>query len=105
MMDYIAMGRRIRALRKRIGMTQGELAKECGISTSFMGHLERGTRIASLETLLKISRHLEVSTDYLITGEVDMNTMAAGNQTTKMRMLNDIMRVLNTYSDEWLRAE
>lgn len=102
-MDYIAMGRRIRELRKRAKMTQADLAKICGISTSFCGHIERGTRIASIETLVAIARKLNATTDYLLLGNMNMGSVGGENQTAKMRILNDIMRVLNTYADDWLR--
>ena len=59
-MDYEAMGARIRALRKRNGLTQAQLAEAVHISTSFMGHIERGTRIASLDTLVRLSQVLDV---------------------------------------------
>ncbi len=53
-LDYGKMGMRIRQVRKARGWSQDELAKKCGISMSFLGHIERGTRIMSLETLVSI---------------------------------------------------
>lgn len=100
--DYIVIGRRIRELRKASGCTQAILASKCEISTSFMGHIERGSRIASLETLVKISNELRVSLDGLVLG-LD-GPVTSIHTTKKMRILNDIMRVLNEHSDEWLRG-
>ena len=54
-MDYESLGSHVRRARKAAGMTQYELAERLGISTSFLGHIERGSRKASLETLVKIS--------------------------------------------------
>ena len=53
-MDYIDLGRRVKELRKKQHMTQEALAEKLDISTSFLGHIERGTRVASLETLVKL---------------------------------------------------
>lgn len=103
-MDYVAMGRRIRAYRKQRGLTQAVLAKSVGISTSFIGHIERGTRITSLETLVGLSTILEVSLDALVMG-ADPGTSDGPNASYKMRVLNDVMRVLNEHSGEWLREE
>lgn len=103
-LDYHSMGLRIRQLRKQHRLTQAELAQQVGISTSFMGHIERGTRIASLETLVGLSEQLNVSLDALVMG-MDSPPAVSGNVTAKMRMLNDVMRVLNDHSDEWLREE
>ena len=54
-MDYVDMGKRVRKQRQLIGLTQQELAERIGVSTSFVGHVERGTRKASLETLVALS--------------------------------------------------
>lgn len=105
MVDYESMGRRIRGLRKQQGLTQAELAQQVGISTSFMGHIERGTRIASLETLVGLSHTLQVSLDAMVTGLDAALSMPSNNTTAKMRVLNDVMRVLNEHSGEWLREE
>lgn len=103
-MDYQAMGTRIRQLRKQNGMTQAELAKKVGISTSFMGHIERGTRIASLETLVSLSQTLDVSLDSLVTG-IHSGFISSEHSPAKMRMLNDVMRFFDEHSDDWLHEE
>ena len=58
-LDYGKMGMRIRQVRKAKGWSQDELAKKCGISMSFLGHIERGTRIMSLETFTGICKALD----------------------------------------------
>ena len=63
--DYAALGGRIRSARKHKGLSQEKLGEICAISTAHVGHIERGTRIPSLETLYKISKGLNVSLDYL----------------------------------------
>ena len=67
-LDYSKMGMRIRQVRKIRGWSQGELAKKCGISMSFLGHIERGTRIMSLETFVNICGALEADADELLWG-------------------------------------
>ncbi len=69
-LDYGRMGMRIRQVRKAKGWSQDELAKRCGISMSFLGHIERGTRIMSLETFVSICGALEADADELLWGEV-----------------------------------
>ena len=65
-MNYRDMGMRIRTIRRQRGLTQEELAEQVGISASFLGHLERGTRVASLETLVTLCNTLDVNPDYLL---------------------------------------
>ncbi len=103
-LDYEAMGKRVRLYRKQRKLTQADLAEAVGISTSFMGHIERGTRVASLETLLNLSETLGVTMDALVTG-ADPGPIDGPNTTYKMRVLNDVLRVLNEHSGEWLRDE
>lgn len=66
MIDYIAMGQRIKMARNQKYLTQAELAERTGISASFLGHVERGSRVASLETIVALAEELEMSTDYIL---------------------------------------
>ena len=60
-MDYLRLGQRIRRQRKLMGLTQKEVAERAGISLPFYGHIERGTRKASLETTVDIANALGYS--------------------------------------------
>lgn len=72
MIDYVQMGKRIKHRRKELRLTQADLAQQAGVSPSFLGHIERGSRIASIDTLLSICIALDVSTDYII-GRADIS--------------------------------
>ncbi len=65
LIDYAALGNRIRIARKNKGLSQEKLSELCSVSAAHIGHIERGTRIPSLETLFKISKVLNVSLDSL----------------------------------------
>lgn len=65
-MDDIAIGKTIRALRRKRHLTQEQFAERIGRSVSFMGHIERGSRKMSLETLLAIADALDVSVDAIL---------------------------------------
>ena len=67
-LDYRKMGNRIRQVRKAKGWSQAELAKKCGISMSFLGHIERGSRIMSIETFVNICTVLDTGADELLWG-------------------------------------
>ena len=67
-LDYREMGRRIRTRRREMGITQEELAGKAGISTSFIGHIERGEKIASVETLAALSESMDMDLNYMILG-------------------------------------
>ena len=65
-MDYAKLGERIHQQRKLAKLTQQELADAANISVSFLGHLERGTRRASLETMVSICNALKISPNLLL---------------------------------------
>lgn len=65
-MDYYALGQRIRYVRRMRDITQAQLAELVGCSVSFIGHIERGTRILSVETLFLICNSLQISADFLL---------------------------------------
>lgn len=69
-LDYTKMGMRIRQVRKAKGWSQDDLAKRCGISMSFLGHIERGSRIMSLETFVSLCGALDADAGELLWGEV-----------------------------------
>ena len=65
-MDYAALGQRVRQIRHQKGLTQAGLAEKVDVSTSFIGHIERGTRIISLETFARLCRVLETDAGWLL---------------------------------------
>ena len=64
--NYPEVGARIRQQREHIGMTQEQLGEACDLSASFVGHIERGSRKLSVESLYKLASVLDVSADYLL---------------------------------------
>lgn len=72
-LDYGKMGMRIRQVRKAKGWSQDELAKKSGISMSFLGHIERGTRIMSLETFVSICEALDADAGEILWGEAHLS--------------------------------
>lgn len=96
-MNYVFMGQKIRALRKQHSWKQDELAFRAGISVSFLGHIERGSRKASIETLISLANVLGVGCDYLLSDELNV-TRDQSLQTAKplkRLMLREISRVLD----------
>jgi transcriptional regulator with XRE-family HTH domain len=65
-MLYERIGRHIRALRIRQQLTQQQLASAANISLSFLGHIERGSRKLSVDTLYNIATVLKCSVDELM---------------------------------------
>ena len=65
-MLYEEIGKNIRTMRIQRQLTQEQLAEGAGISLSFLGHIERGSRKLSVETLYAIATALNCSSDRLM---------------------------------------
>ncbi|MEK7474271.1 MAG: helix-turn-helix transcriptional regulator [Candidatus Coatesbacteria bacterium] len=57
---YARVAKRLRELRDRRGLTQGELAERAGISASFLSFLEIARRKGSLETYGRLADALGI---------------------------------------------
>ena len=66
MLDYVVIGKRIRELRKKKGLTQVVLAELSGVEPSNISHIERAATKLSLPTLIHIANALEVTLDELV---------------------------------------
>jgi XRE family transcriptional regulator, regulator of sulfur utilization len=64
----VAVGRNIRAQRKRRNLTQEELAHRAGMHPVEVGRAERGVRDMRVSTIAKLARGLDVSLMELFRG-------------------------------------
>ena len=60
------MGVRVRQQRELNDMTQSELARRVGVSSSFIGHIERGEKKASVETVVALCNAMAISPSVLL---------------------------------------
>lgn len=65
MIDPKTMGKAIRKERKRQLLTIEKLAEMAGITENFLGKIERGEGVPSLQTIDSIACALHVSIDFL----------------------------------------
>ncbi len=103
-MDYKAMGKRIRQARREQGITQNALAKQANISASFLGHIERGSRKASLETFVSIANTLKIGTDTLLMDSLDLAAFGGSSDNISIerkKLMSDMMRVLDENKEAW----
>lgn len=97
-LDYAAIGWRVREMRMKANLTQEKLAELSGISPSFVGHIERGEKKASLETMVHIAAVLNTTTDYLLTGIKQVCSMEA------CQMYRDMQELLRQYGIAGLQS-
>lgn len=103
-MDYAKLGKHIRQERRAHRLTQAELAEEIGLSMSFLGHIERGSRVPSLETLVAIANRLRVSVDYLLSDSLEpisARSLGGALSPSQHRVLREIFDKMNEQIERW----
>jgi transcriptional regulator with XRE-family HTH domain len=63
------LGQRIRDLRKERGWSQERFADVCGVHRTYMGHLERGEKNVSFNTLVRLSEALGITLPELLSAQ------------------------------------
>lgn len=79
--NMIQIGKRLRRQREKLNLTREEFAENAGISPQFLAEIENGKKGMSIDTLYKICKQFSISADYLLLGNVNMNTLPSNNST------------------------
>lgn len=107
-MDYKKLGRRIREERKKLSLTQAQLAESIDISDTYMGAIERGERSLTLDTLVRLVDRLGVTVDYMLSDSVadsDSNILEQfkqvidGQPLERKQMAINVLRTIFSYPD------
>lgn len=60
------LGKKVQRIRKKLGLTQEQLAEKVGISRAYAGYIEQGRNTPSLEVLNKIASVIKTSISELL---------------------------------------
>ena len=86
--DLLSIGNRLLKIRKRMGMTQAEVAESAGLSDRTYADIERGTVNMRTETLLKICEVLHITPDEILTEESSSSTAREEEILSKLKACN-----------------
>ena len=67
--DPVEAGKRMRALRKKLGYTQIQFSEKLNVSRGFYSKVEIGLQAPSIDLLVEIASYTGVSLDYLVLGK------------------------------------
>ena len=110
-MDYSAIGKHIRAERKRLGLSQEELAEMVNISAVHMSHIETGNTKLSLSVFMDIASALEVQADALLYDQPRDSISTAANEigdvlencsAAQARILAEVVKTAKQAMDAYL---
>ena len=69
-MDKLALSKKLREARLRKGYTQEVLAEKAEIGAMYLGEIERGSKMPSLNIFIKLVEALDISADYILRDEL-----------------------------------
>lgn len=104
--DFRDIGNRLYASRKRLEMTQAEVAEAAGLADRTYADIERGTVNMRIETFLRICSVLHVTPDSILTDQPEEHPMveqiaeklslcSAAQQKTALDLLDVYFNSLN----------
>jgi transcriptional regulator with XRE-family HTH domain len=113
-MDKVTIGKRIREQRKKMNLTLEKFAEMSGIGLVYLGEIERGGKMPSINTFIKMVNAFDISADILLRDEVTAAKPYVLNEITErmkdltppqMKMIKDVMYAMldnmtNTYKTE-----
>ena len=67
--DFRAIGEKLHSIRKRMGLTQAEVAEAAGLADRTYADIERGSVNMRIETILRICNVLHITPDEILTEE------------------------------------
>lgn len=95
MADFsLKLGKRIKELRTKIGLSQEQLAEQAGISGKYLGEVERGEVNASAAILAKLASVLQLGLPELLSFE---------HHASREELRKEISRMLDDADDETVR--
>lgn len=85
-MDLKAVGQSIKEAREAKGLTQEDLAAIVDLSPTHVSVIERGLKVAKLDTFVAIANALDVSADSLLIDVVTQSTTGVANELSELLM-------------------
>ena len=79
-MDKHTMGDRIREARKKLSLTQEQLAEKLDVSLVYVSEIERGMKMPSMALFIRLVEILDVSADYLLRDTVSTRNLYGDKQ-------------------------
>lgn len=96
------IGHRIMLRRKQLGYTQEQAAEKAGLSHQFFSTVETGRKNIRAQSIIKVAKALDVSTDYLLMGEinhVDLDNVSKSLSHLTGKELHCLEEIIKNYLD------
>ncbi len=98
------IGKRLRDLRQKKGLTQKGMAKMAGVDYTYIGKIERGEQLPSLNVLIRFAECLSLPLDRFFMGEATRRLVSLAPQDVYKSMqrenLWELLRLLEGVTEE-----
>lgn len=107
------LGKRIRELREKAGITQQKLAEIAGVSSVHMSNVETGIALPGVEVVVRIANYFGVTTDWILRENIPGLTDKLGDEMAGLlsdcspserefyeRVLKDTKKALRDYEKD-----
>ena len=91
------IGTTIKNIRKRKGLTQGDLAIESGITQTYLSQIENNLKDPTVSTLKKISVRLQIPLPILFFLSIDENDIPSEKKETFQLIGNSMKSMINEF--------
>ncbi|MFQ7473780.1 MAG: helix-turn-helix domain-containing protein [Anaerovoracaceae bacterium] len=88
------LGKTLKALRLRNGLTQEQLASKLGLTKSVISAYETGLRMPSYDILINIAKIFSVSTDFLLGVERKYEIDLSGLSDEEVAALTNLIKAM-----------
>ena len=95
-------GVRLKYLREQKGLLQNQLAERLGVTRALISGYETGTKLPSIDMLIKLANSFHVSTDYLLGLSKEQNIDKLGLTENQLRI---IYNIISEFKDSNLRLQ
>ena len=102
--NFTTIGNKLLAIRKRMGMTQAEVAEKAGLSDRTYADIERGTVNMRIDTVLRICTALQITPNTILTEEqtpaaIQLEALIDKLKTCSEKERETALRLLSIYLD------
>ncbi len=91
------IGTTIKNIRKKKGLTQGDLASESGVTQTYLSQIENNLKDPTVSTLKKISEKLQIPLPILFFLSIDENDIPIEKKDTFHLIGNSMKSMINEF--------
>ena len=106
-LNYVDIGKRIRTIRKNLGISQEQLAEMTNLSVVHISHIETANTKLSLPALVAVANALSVTADVLLCGNLDTAVTEAVRDCSgkELRIISESVIALKQALRKWETKE